>query len=528
MALLNVDNLSVSFVTRNGTNKAVDNVSFSVEERQITAIIGESGSGKSVSCYAMLGLVPSPPGRIDGGTAHFQGQDLLALSEDELRAIRGRDIAMIFQDPMTCLNPFMKIGEQLIEPLTLHKGLAKGPAREKAMALLDEVGIRDPQAAMNAFPHEFSGGMRQRVMIAMALINEPKLLIADEPTTALDVTIQAQILKLIAELQTKRDIGVLFISHDLAVVSDIADQIVVMEKGKVVESGEPKAIFDNPQHPYTQKLLAAIPSGQKAADTVAPDPLIRIENLRTWFTPTAGAEPVKAVDDVSLEIHRGEVLGLVGESGSGKSTLGRSILRLVPITDGQIHFEDTELSSLEGRTLKQFRHRMQMIFQDPYASLNPRMTVYDTLAEPLLLHGLVNKAGLDQAIRELMDNVGLARAFVRKYPHEFSGGQRQRIAIGRALATRPEFIVADEPVSALDVTIQAQILDLLAELTKEYGLTMLFISHDLAVIRQIADRIAVMYHGKLVEEGSTAQVFETPREDYTRSLLAAIPGANAA
>ena len=528
MALLNVDNLSVSFVTRNGTNKAVDNVSFSVEERQITAIIGESGSGKSVSCYAMLGLVPSPPGRIDGGTALFQGQDLLALSEAELRAIRGRDIAMIFQDPMTCLNPFMKIGEQLIEPLTLHIGLAKGPAREKAMALLDEVGIRDPQVAMNAFPHEFSGGMRQRVMIAMALINEPKLLIADEPTTALDVTIQAQILKLIAELQTKRDIGVLFISHDLAVVSDIADQIVVMEKGKVVESGQPKAIFDNPQHPYTQKLLAAIPSGQKAADTVVPDPLIRIENLRTWFTPTAGAEPVKAVDDVSLEIHRGEVLGLVGESGSGKSTLGRSILRLVPITSGQITFEGTELSALEGRSLKQFRHRMQMIFQDPYASLNPRMTVYDTLAEPLLLHGLVNKAGLDQAIRELMDNVGLARAFVRKYPHEFSGGQRQRIAIGRALATRPEFIVADEPVSALDVTIQAQILDLLADLTKEYGLTMLFISHDLAVIRQIADRIAVMYHGKLVEEGSTARVFETPREDYTRSLLAAIPGANAA
>jgi ABC-type microcin C transport system duplicated ATPase subunit YejF len=527
VALLSVDNLSVSFVTRNGTNKAVDNVSFTVEERQITAIIGESGSGKSVSCYAMLGLVPSPPGRIDGGTARFQGQDLLALSEAELRAIRGRDIAMIFQDPMTCLNPFMKIGDQLIEPLTLHKGLAKAPARARAEALLDEVGIRDPHAAMNAFPHEFSGGMRQRVMIAMALINEPKLLIADEPTTALDVTIQAQILKLIAELQTKRDIGVLFISHDLAVVSDIADQIVVMEKGKVVESGEPKAIFESPQHPYTQKLLAAIPSGEKSADAVAPDPLIRIDNLRTWFTPTAGAEPVKAVDDVSLEIHRGEVLGLVGESGSGKSTLGRSILRLVPITDGKITFEGSELSALEGRTLKQFRHRMQMIFQDPYASLNPRMTVYDTLAEPLLLHGLVNKAGLDQAIRELMDNVGLARAFVRKYPHEFSGGQRQRIAIGRALATRPEFIVADEPVSALDVTIQAQILDLLADLTKEYGLTMLFISHDLAVIRQIADRIAVMYHGKLVEEGSTARVFDTPQQDYTRSLLAAIPGANA-
>jgi len=528
VALLDVNNLSVSFVTRNGTNKAVDNVSFSVQARQITAIIGESGSGKSVSCYAMLGLVPSPPGQIDSGTAQFQGQDLLSLSEAELRAIRGRDIAMIFQDPMTCLNPFMKIGDQLIEPLTLHRDLAKGPARERAIELLDEVGIRDPLAAMSAFPHEFSGGMRQRVMIAMALINEPKLLIADEPTTALDVTIQAQILKLIAELQTKRDIGVLFISHDLAVVSDIADHIVVMEKGLVVEQGSPAEIFERAQHPYTQKLLAAIPTGQKTSESLSAEPLIRIDHLRTWFNPTTGAEPVKAVDDVSLEIHRGEVLGLVGESGSGKSTLGRSILRLVPITDGHITFEGTELSALEGRSLKQFRHRMQMIFQDPYASLNPRMTVYDTLAEPLLLHGLVNRSNLDQAIRELMDNVGLARAFVRKYPHEFSGGQRQRIAIGRALATRPEFIVADEPVSALDVTIQAQILDLLADLTKEYGLTMLFISHDLAVIRQIADRIAVMYHGKLVEEGSTQQVFDSPQQDYTRSLLAAIPGVNAA
>ena len=281
--LLQVENIAKFYGARIGCT----DVSFDLYPGEVMGIVGESGSGKSVSCYAMLGLVPSPPGRIDGGSAHFQGQDLLALSEAGLRAIRGRDITMIFQDPMTCLNPFMKIGDQLIEPLTLHQSLAKGAAREQATALLDEVGIRDPQAAMNAFPHEFSGGMRQRVMIAMALINEPKLLIADEPTTALDVTIQAQILKLIAELQTKRDIGVLFISHDLAVVSDIADQIVVMEKGKVVESGQPKAIFDNPQHPYTQKLLAAIPSGQKAADTVAPNPMIRIERLRTWFTPTA-------------------------------------------------------------------------------------------------------------------------------------------------------------------------------------------------------------------------------------------------
>jgi oligopeptide transport system ATP-binding protein len=312
------------------------------------------------------------------------------------------------------------------------------------------------------------------------------------------------------------------------VVSDIADNIVVMEQGKVVETGTPADIFERAQHPYTQKLLSAIPSGQKSTGAQQAEPLIRINQLKTWFTPTGNATPVKAVDDVTLEIHRGEVLGLVGESGSGKSTLGRSILRLVPITEGSIDFDGTSLSSLSGNSLKQFRHRMQMIFQDPYASLNPRMTVYDTLAEPLLLHGLVRKADLDQSIRELMDNVGLARNFVRKYPHEFSGGQRQRIAIGRALATRPEFIVADEPVSALDVTIQAQILDLLADLTKEYGLTMLFISHDLAVIRQIADRIAVMYHGKLVEEGSTQQVFDSPQQDYTRSLLAAIPGVNAA
>ena len=316
--------------------------------------------------------------------------------------------------------------------------------------------------------------------------------------------------------------------NDLAVVADIADQIVVMEKGEVVEAGKPDDIFNNPQHPYTRKLLAAIPSGEREDSTAERETLIKVRDLKTWFHPVGQEEPVKAVDDVSFNIERGEVLGLVGESGSGKSTLGRSIMRLAPITDGSIIFDGTDLSALEGNNLKQFRRRMQMIFQDPYASLNPRMTVYDTLAEPLLLHGLVNKAGLEQAIRELMDNVGLARAFVRKYPHEFSGGQRQRIAIGRALATRPEFIVADEPVSALDVTIQAQILDLLADLTKEYGLTMLFISHDLAVIRQIADRIAVMYHGKLVEEGSTAQVFETPQQDYTRSLLAAIPGANAA
>jgi peptide/nickel transport system ATP-binding protein/oligopeptide transport system ATP-binding protein len=524
MALLDVQDLGVSFVTRNGTNKAVDGVSFTVEIGKITAIIGESGSGKSVACYSLLGLVPQPPGRIDSGRALFEGRDLLQLNEAELRKIRGRDVAMIFQDPMTCLNPYMTVGKQLMEPLIYHKKVSQEKARRRALELLEEVGIRDPASTIDNFPHEFSGGMRQRVMIAMALINEPKLLIADEPTTALDVTIQAQILKLIAELQHKRDIGVIFISHDLAVVADIADQIIVMKQGQIVESGDREGIFHNAHHPYTQKLLAAIPTDSKQAMPVQAEPLIRVEQLCTWFGQGRGAEPVKAVNNVSFDINRGEVLGLVGESGSGKSTIGRSILRLVPVTSGQITFDGVDVTALEGRELKKMRRRMQMIFQDPFASLNPRMTVYDTLAEPLLLHGIESRKTVAQGVLQLMDDVGLARTFVRKYPHEFSGGQRQRIAIGRALATRPEFIVADEPVSALDVTIQAQILDLMQELGREYGLTMLFVSHDLAVVRHLADRILVLYQGQVVEQGTGDELFERPQEAYTRQLLQSIPG----
>ena len=524
MALLDVQDLAVSFVTRNGTNKAVDGISFKVELGKITAIIGESGSGKSVACYSLLGLVPMPPGRIDGGRALFEGRDLLQLEEKELRAIRGRDIAMIFQDPMTCLNPYMTIGKQLMEPLIFHNKVSKEQARARALELLAEVGMRDPESTIDNFPHQFSGGMRQRVMIAMALINEPKLLIADEPTTALDVTIQAQILKLISELQHKRDIGVIFISHDLAVVADIADEIVVMKQGKIVETGDREDTFHNAQNPYTKKLLAAIPSDCKQASTTAVEPLIQVRNLCTWFGQGKGKEPVKAVNDVSFDINRGEVLGLVGESGSGKSTIGRSILRLVPVTSGEVRFDGTDLTALEGRDLKSMRRRMQMIFQDPFASLNPRMTVYDTLAEPLLLHGIETRKTVAQGVLKLMDDVGLARAFVRKYPHEFSGGQRQRIAIGRALATRPEFIVADEPVSALDVTIQAQILDLMQKLGREYGLTMLFVSHDLAVVRHLADRILVLYKGQVVEQGTGDDLFERPQQAYTQQLLKSIPG----
>lgn len=539
MYLLSVKNLTVHFHTRNGIVKAVDDVSFDVDHGETLAIVGESGSGKSVALYSLLDLIPRPPGKIESGRALFEGTDLINRKEKELQKIRGNDIAIIFQDPMTSLNPYLTVGEQLMEPIIYHQRKSRKKAKIAAIKMLSEVGIKEPKIKIDSYPHEFSGGMQQRVMIAMALIVKPKLLICDEPTTALDVTTQAQIIKLIQEIQIKYKIAVIFISHDLGIVAGIANNIAVMKEGKIVEKGTTEDIFYRPKNDYTKSLLSSVPSGQKITKSfVNEDILLRVKGLVKYYSSgnkrinwplynkNKEQKFIKAVDDVSFEIKRGEILGVVGESGSGKSTLGRSILQLTTLNSGDVYFNNTNLMLLSSSKKTEIRKRMQMVFQDPYSSLNPRMTVFDTLAEPLLYHSISKGNKILDDVYALMDDVGLPRSASKKYPHEFSGGQRQRIAIGRAIATKPDFVVADEPVSALDVTVQAQILELMLSLVEKHNLTMMFISHDLSVVRYIADRIAVMHQGKLVELDETGNIFSSPSNDYTKQLLLATPLAD--
>jgi oligopeptide/dipeptide ABC transporter ATP-binding protein len=568
--LLEVRNLQVSFHTRSGVYRAVNDVSFHVERGEVLGLVGESGSGKSVTCSTLLGLIPQPPGRIEGGSARFDGVDLLRCPPAQLRDIRGRRIAMIFQDPMTSLNPYLRISEQLIEPLLIHGLATRAEARARALAMLESVGIPDAAKRLDAYPHEFSGGMRQRVMIAMALITKPDLLIADEPTTALDVTVQAQILDLLRRLQRETGMAVIFITHDLAVVSGLCHRVQVMYAGRIVESADTRTLFRQPQHPYTQALQRCIPSLQpkgralyaipgmppdlsKPLDeaellqrfTLPPEepepaarpapadasagPMISVRGIKTHFLLESGfvfkrqTGVVKAVDDVAFDVRPGEVLGLVGESGSGKSTLARTIMQLIPPTGGTVMLGGRNLTAGTAAEVRAARRDLQMVFQDPFASLNPRLTVFATLAEPLRVHGIVPEEQVAARVTRLMEQVGLAARFAGKYPHEFSGGQRQRIAIARALALEPKVIIADEPVSALDVSIQAQILNLLARLVREMNLTMIFIAHDLSVVKHISDRIAVMYQGRIVEIGNALNVIDRPQHPYTRTLISAIP-----
>jgi peptide/nickel transport system ATP-binding protein len=529
--LLEVRDLAVSFATDQGTVRAVEGVSFDLAPGEVLAIVGESGSGKSVTAQTVVGLTRSPNAHISG-SALLRGEELIDAPESRLQRVRGARIAMVFQDPMTSLNPVYRVGYQLVEAIRAHRDLGAAEARELAIEMLDSVGIADPQRRVDSYPHEFSGGMRQRAMIAMALALEPEVLIADEPTTALDVTVQAQILALLARLNRERGLATVLITHDLGVVAAVADRVLVMHEGRIVERGSVDDIFYAPKDPYTRKLLGAVlrldqPPPARPAHPPAPllevAGLVKEFGLRRRLFGAGGSDRVRAVDDVSLTVERGETLGLVGESGSGKSTLCRAILRLVEPTSGSIRFEGREIGGLSRSQMQPLRRQMQMIFQDPYASLNPRKRVGRIVGDPLATQGIAGGAELRRRVDELLERVGLERAHYNRYPHEFSGGQRQRIGIARALALKPKLIVADEPVSALDVSIRAQILDLLTELQKEHALAYVFVAHDIGVVRHVSDRIAVMHGGRIVEQGPADQVCERPSDPYTQQLLAAVP-----
>ena len=524
--LLSVRDLSVIF--RQGAREilAVNRVSFDIRKGETLALVGESGSGKSVSALSVMKLLPYPAARHPSGQILFRERELLGMSERDIRDIRGNDISIIFQEPMTSLNPLHTIEKQIGEILLLHKGLSGAAARTRIVELLTQVGIPDPATRLKSYPHQLSGGQRQRVMIAMALANEPELLIADEPTTALDVTVQAQILKLLKDLQTRLGMAMLFITHDLGIVRKIADRVCVMKQGEIVESGPVEDIFTAPKHPYTRALLAAEPKPDPAPINHAGDVVVRTDDLKVWFPIKRGVMRqvvghIKAVDGVSVEVRKGETLGVVGESGSGKTTLGLAIMRLIS-SDGPIVFLGDELQELKFKEMRPYRRNMQIVFQDPFGSLSPRMSIADIIEEGMWVHFPdLTKEERERKVIQALTDVGLDPESRFRYPHEYSGGQRQRIAIARTIVLEPSFIVLDEPTSALDMLIQSQIVDLLRDLQTRRNLTYMFISHDLRVVAALASRLVVMRHGKVVEEGPAADIFARPKDPYTRALFAA-------
>jgi microcin C transport system ATP-binding protein len=524
--LVEIRDLAVSFDTPAGEVRAVTGVSFEIRPGETLALVGESGSGKTVTALSVVQLLPYPLARHPSGSIRFRDQELCGASERELQRIRGDRIAMIFQEPMTSLNPLHTIEKQVNEVLLVHKALGRGAARARTLELLKLVGLAEAEQRLGAFPHQLSGGQRQRVMIAMALANEPDLLIADEPTTALDVTIQAQILRLLKDLQQRFGMALLLITHDLAVVRKVADRVCVMTEGEVVEAGRVADVFEAPQHPYTRRLLAAEPKSRPPRGPGEARPVLEARNVRVWFPIKRGVfrrtiGHVKAVDGVSVTVREGRTLGVVGESGSGKTTLGLAVLRLLR-SEGSIVFDGRELQGVRGRPLRPLRREMQVVFQDPYGSLSPRLSVAQIVEEGLRVHGIGETAGeRRKLIEEALVEVGLDPTTADRYPHEFSGGQRQRIALARAMVLRPRLVVLDEPTSALDMSVQAQIVDLLRDLQTRHTLAYLFISHDLKVIRALADHLIVMQSGRVVEEGPATEIFERPRHSYTRALMTA-------
>ena len=576
--LLEFKSLLTEFHTDSQIVTAVNNVSFTLNKGETIGIVGESGSGKSVTSLSAMRLIPSPPGIIAGGEILFHQKDgtvvdLVSISEKEMRSYRGNEIAMIFQEPMTSLNPVFTCGDQVMEAITLHQNISKSDAKALTIKLFEEVQLPDPERIYNTYPHQISGGQKQRVMIAMAMSCQPSVLVADEPTTALDVTVQKTILELMKKLQLEHDMGIMFITHDLGVIAELADKVVVMYKGNIVEQGTVWDIFTNPQHPYTKGLLACRPPLDKrytylptVSDFMKEDdkgaiisndisveeftkkliipqktrdekqkalfsqkPLLQIKNLKTYFPIRSGffggiSDYVKAVDDISFDVYPGETLGLVGESGCGKTTTGRTILRLNEPTEGQMLYKGKDIALFDEDELRAFRKEVQIIFQDPYSSLNPRMTIGNAIMEPMQVHGILeNDDERKKRVEELLERVSLGAEHFNRYPHEFSGGQRQRIGIARALAVNPKFIICDESVSALDVSVQAQVLNLLNELKEEFGLTYIFISHDLSVVKYMSDRMVVMQNGKIEEMGDADQIYAEAKTPYTQRLIAAIP-----